>query len=726
LAAERLIDKIVIIGNERVNRDIIVNAIKSKAGQPYSKATIREDVLSLYQLGYFRDVQVDASDTAEGFVLTYVVIEKPVVEDVVLSGNIEIPRDELEAVIEIKRGSVLDLAKVDSSVKEIKKFYTSKGYYGNQVDHEVEYTGANKAVVYFTIDEGVKGHIKEIRFAGNKKFSDRKLRGVLRTKEWNWFSFITKYGKLEMDLLEVDRARVRSFYMDHGYVTARVSEPQITLSSDRKNIVITFDVEEGDQYKLGSLDVTGDLLVEKKELMKEFKSEVGKVYRASLIQKDVLQLTDHYADKGYANADISPITTLDKEKKLVNVVFSVEKRNLVYFGRVQIKGNVKTNDNVIRREIKVAEGDLYSATALRKSRQRIRRTGLFKEVDLAVTPTESREVVDVDVRVEETETGALQFGAGYGSQTGVSGIVSLSQRNLFGRGYKGNIRLEVGESVENYNLDFADPRVLDTEFSAGLSLYSEEYEYSTYDARSTGGKFTVGRQLSDDIRGDLAYVYEEVDISNVDVNASRYIKEQEGTTTTGKVILSFTRNTIDNRFDPSKGLDTTITGSLAGLGGENKFYKGTFSASWFHPVVGDLVLNLKGRIGLVEGYGGKEVPLTEKFFIGGGRTIRGFEWGEAGPVDENNEPLGADKYILFNTELTYPLSKAIGLKVAVFYDVGKGVDDWSDLSPLRHAVGAGIRWYSPAGPIRIDWGYNLDPKGEEKQSAWDFGFGVLY
>ena len=725
-AQERVINKIVIMGNERVSRDVVVNAIKSKAGQPYSQATIREDVLSLYQLGYFRDVQVDASETAEGLVLTYVVIEKPTVEEIVFSGNTEIPRDELEAVLEIKRGSVLDPARVDSSVREIKKLYTSKGYYGNQVAHEVEYTEENTAVIYLTIDEGVKGHIKEIRFTGNKAFSDRKLRSVMRTKEWNLFSWITKYGKLEMDILEVDRSRIRSFYMDHGYVTSQVSEPEITLSSDRKNIVVTFNVQEGDQFLLGSLDVTGDLLVEKDELLKGFKSRVGKVYRSSLIQKDVLWLTDHYADYGYANADISPITTLDREKKLVNVSFEVDKRNLVYFGRVEIRGNVKTNDNVIRRELKVAEGDLYSATALRKSRQRVRRTGLFKEVDLAVTPTESREVVGVDVRVEETETGALQFGAGYSSRYGVSGLVSLSQRNLFGRGYKARIKAEIGESVQNFNFDFNDPRVFDTEFSAGLGLYSEEYKYSTYDTRTTGGVLKVGRELSDTIRGDLSYVFEEVDISNVDANASRFIREQEGASTTGKVILTFTRNTVDNMFDPSAGSDVNISGSAAGLGGDNKFGKGILSASWFHPVAGDLVLNLRGKVGLVEGYGGKEVPLTEKFFIGGGRSVRGFEWGRAGPVDENDEPLGADKFVVFNSELIYPLSKALGLKVAVFYDAGKGLDEWSDLSPVRHAVGAGIRWYSPAGPIRIDWGYNLDPKGNEKQTVWDFGFGVLY
>jgi len=728
LAQQRLIRNIVIFGNERISEEIILHEIKSKVGGPFFKERIREDIKAIYRLGYFRDVQVDVSETTEGVILTFAVIEKPSVEDVVISGNLKVDREDIEEVIEVKRDSVLDMGKVRSSVKEIKKLYTSKGYYGSEVEYRVELIKGNKAVVYFDIAEGVKGYIKKIEFVGNKAFGARKLKRVMQTKEKGWFWWLTKAGTLEMDVLEVDINRIKSFYHDHGYVTVKVSEPEITLSKDRKSIIITIRIEEGDQYMLGSLDIKGDILTTKEELLKGLKSRVGKVYRSSLLHKDLLWLTDRYADEGYAYVDVSPLTGLDREKRLVDLVFKIEKGIKVYINRIEIKGNTKTRDKVIRRELKVAEGDLYGSTLLRKSRRRVKRTGYFKEVDFATSPTEKRELIDLDIRVEEAETGALQFGAGYSSLYGVVGTVSVSHKNLFGLGYKAYAKVEIGEEAEDFSVGFTDPRVLDTQISAGFDVYHETYEYNTYDARVAGGDLKIGREITEDIRADLVYLYEKVKIYNIDENASNYIKKQEGTSTTGKVTLTLTRDTVNDIFNPSRGSKIWVSGSIAGLGGDNYFYKFRSGASWFHPIIGDLILNLRGNIGIVRGYSGEEVPLTEKLYVGGIRTLRGFEYGMAGPVDETNEPIGALNMLAFTTELTYPLSKAIGLKVAVFYDVGKGFDHWDEITPVRHAAGVGIRWYSPMGPIRIDWGFNLDRKPErgEDASVWEFSAGMMY
>jgi outer membrane protein insertion porin family len=433
-----------------------------------------------------------------------------------------------------------------------------------------------------------------------------------------------------------------------------------------------------------------------------------------------------YADDGYAYADVTPRTQLDREQKEVALTFQINKGSVVYFDRISIEGNMKTRDRVIRRELKVAEGERYSATQLRKSRQRVKRTRLFKEVDFAVTPTGERDTVDLDIRVEETETGALQFGAGYSSVFGVTGIVALSQRNLFGYGYKASVKAEIGESVSDFRLGFTNPRVFDGPISAGFDLYNEEFEYDEYDARNTGGDIELGMELTDNITTDLTYQWERVRIFDIDETASQDIKDERGTTTTSGVILGITRNTIDDPFNPSRGSEVRVTGGVAGPGGDNYFYKGTTKASWFHPLIGDLVLNLRGNAGFAEGYNGEEVPLQEKYYVGGGRTLRGFEYGRAGPVDEKGDPQGAEKFATFTTELTYPLSKAIGLKGVAFYDVGKGFDDFGDITPINHAVGLGFRWYSPAGPISIDWGYNLDPEGREKTSVWDFSMGVVY
>jgi outer membrane protein insertion porin family len=731
-APEGVIAELVIFGNERVEEAVIRNEIMSKVGNPFSRDLVREDVEAVYRLGYFRDVQVDVAETREGVILTFVVIEKPFVADIIISGNLELSREDIEEVITVKRDSVLEMDNISASVEEIKKLYTSKRYFGSEVDYGVELQEGNRAIVYFEIIEGVKGYLTKIAFKGNTVFGGRKLRSVMQTKEKGLTWWLTKSGRLELDILEVDIIRIRNLYHDHGYVTVQVSEPEITLSKNKKSIQITISIEEGDQFRLGSLDISGDILTTKEELFKGVKIKVGKVYRSSVVQKDVLWLTDQYADEGYAYVDVSPMTKLDRENKLVHLTYNIDKEVIVHIGRIKIAGNTKTRDKVIRRELKIAEGDLYSSTRLRKSRQRVRRTGYFTEIDLAPTSTEKREVLDLDIRVEEAEMGRLEFGAGYGNVGGVMGSVSLSHGNLFGYGYKAYVRAELGESVMNFSLGFTDPRFLDTPFSLGFDVYKETLEYSTYDADVTGGVIKVGREITDTIRADLSYLFERVRIYNIDDYATQYIWSQRGTTTTGKAMLSLTRNTIDDIYNPTRGSNIWVSGAIAGLGGDNYFYATKGGVSWFHPIIGDLVLNLRGNIGMIRAYNEKEVPLHEKLYVGGINSLRGFERGMAGPIEINEygdiEPSGALNMMSLQTELLYPLSKAIGLRVAAFYDIGKGFDHWDEITPLRHAVGVGLRWYSPFGPIHVDWGYNLSPmpwRGE-KTHVWDFSMGAMF
>jgi outer membrane protein insertion porin family len=680
---------------------------------------------------------------------------------------------------------------LNASVEEIKKLYTSKRYFGSEVDYGVELQEGNRAIVYFEIVEGVKGYLTKIAFKGNRAFGGRKLRSVMETKEKGWIWFLTKSGRLDQDILEVDMSRIRSLYHDHGYVTVQVSEPEITLSENRKSIQITISIEEGDQFRLGSLDLTGDILTTKEELFKGLKSRVNKVYSSSVVQKDVLWLTDQYADEGYAYVDVSPLTMLDREQKLVHLTYKIEKGIVVHIGRIEIAGNTRTRDKVIRRELKIAEGDLYSSSRLRKSRQRVGRTGYFTEVDLAPIPTEKREFLDLDIRVDEADMGRLEFGAGYGNRTGVVGSAAIAHGNLFGLGYKAHLKAEVGERVFNINVGLLDPRFLDTPFSLGFNAFNETYEYDTYDADVTGGVIKVGREITDTIRADFSYLFERVRIHNIDttpgipvaddpltplidesLNAippsgyqpgdDIYDQWERGATTTGKATLTFTRNTINDLYNPTRGSNIWISGFIAGLGGNNYFYGTKGGVSWFHPIVGDLVVHLNATAGMVRAYNdnndGYGVPLHERLYVGGLNTMRGFEHGMAGPLapvvtrvwdhdgdgvaDQpystyGGEPIGALNMVNFQTELLYPLSKALGLRAAAFYDVGKGWGTENDrlhpsidrnIWPLRHAVGVGIRWYSPFGPIRIDWGYNLDPKSGrgEQSNVWDFSMGAMF
>jgi outer membrane protein insertion porin family len=736
-----MIKEIVVFGNERVDKAIILKEITSKVGEPLSQERIREDTKAIYRLGYFRDVQVDVSETKEGVVITFVVIEKPYVADIIISGNVKLNLEDIEKVIGVKRDSVLDMNTVSSSAEEIKKLYATKRYFGSEVDYRVDLEERNRAIVYFDIVEGVKGYLTKITFVGNKAFGSRRLKKIMQTKEKGWIWWITKSGRLETDVLEVDISRIRSLYYDHGYVMVKLSEPEITLSKNKKSIQVTISIEEGDQYRLGSLDITGDILTTKEELLKGLKSKVGKVYRSSVTQKDLLWLTDQYADEGYAYVDVSPLTMLDHEEKLVNLTYKIEKGVKANINRIEIEGNTKTRDKVIRRELKIVEGDLYNATRLRKSRQRVMRTGYFKEVDFAPSPTEKKELIDLGIKVDEAEMGRLEFGVGYGSATGVVGSVGLSHGNLFGLGYKAYLNAEVGQNVMDFKLGFDDPRFLDTPLSVGFDAYKQTFEYNTYDTDVTGGDIKIGWGITDTIRVDLSYLFERVRIYNIDYiyvpGDYIYDEAQKGATITSKATLTLTRNTIDNPYNPTRGSQIWIDGTIAGLGGDNYFYSARGGASWFHPIIGDLVLHLNGNIGIIRGYNNTDVPLPEKFFVGGIRTLRGFEYGMAGPVDRREQPIGALNLVSFQTELLYPLSKALGLRGAVFYDVGKGwgtggVQPYSSIDdsflPLRHGVGVGIRWYSPFGPIRLDWGYNLTPisgRGE-KSNVWDFSMGAMF
>jgi outer membrane protein insertion porin family len=737
LAQERVIKEVVVFGNERVDKAIILKEIGSKVGDPFSQARVREDIKAIYRLGYFQDVQVDVSETAGEIILTFAVIEKPFVANIVISGNLNLKQEEIEGVVEVKRDSVLEMGKVRSSVKEIKKLYTAKRYFGSEVDYRVELDKGNKAVVYFDIVEGVKGYLTTITFAGNHVFGARRLKSVMKTKEKGLIWWLTKSGKLETDVLELDINRIKGLYLDHGYVTVKVSEPEITLSKDKKSIQITIRIEEGNQYRLGSLDITGDILTTKEKLLKGLTSKVQKVYRSSVVHKDLLWLTDQYADEGYAYVDVSPLTALDHEKRLVQLTFNITKGVEAYINRIAMAGNTKTRDKVIRRELKIAEGDLYSSTRLRKSRERVMRSGYFKEVDFAPGPTEKKELIDLDIRVEENEMGRLEFGAGYSNVKGVVGSIGLSHGNLFGRGYKAYIKTEIGQNVFDYSVGFTDPRFLDSRVSLGFDVFRETTKYNYYDVDVIGGDIKFGTELTDTIRADLVYLYEKVRIYDVDTGVYEkgdYIFDQSllGWNATSKVTLTITRDTIDNPYNPTKGSKIWVSGAIAGLGGDNYFYSASGGASWFHPLVGDLVLNLRGNAGMIRGYNNAEVPLTEKFYVGGINNLRGFEHGMAGPVDVHQEPIGALNMVTFTTEFLYPLSKSLGLRGAVFYDIGKGwgggAGSENSFTPLRQAAGVGIRWYSPFGPIRIDWGYNLSPisgRGE-KSNVWDFSMGAMF
>lgn len=726
--AEENIYKIMILGNVKVEEGVIRGAIKSRDGGPFSVEKVREDLRSIFDLGYFTDVQVDIKSTPQGKEVIFIVVEKPSIKEITIKGNEKVKLDDIKEKMTFKPRSILNLEKVKENVEQIRKLYFSKGYYGIKVETNVDYLETNEAVVTFTISEGPKGHIQKIVFKGNKKIKTSQLKKLMTTKQKNIFSIITKTGTLDEDVLKNDLQLLTAYYFDQGYLEAKISEPNIDLSNPKK-IRIKIEIVEGPQYRLGNIDFKGDLLTTKEDLFKVLKIKRNDVYSNTSIRKDVNALTEKFANQGYAYVEINPETSVDNKNLLVHLTFEIEKKKRVSYEKIQVVGNAKTRDKVIRRELQVAEGELYSASDMNKSRDRLKRTGFFKEVELTTSRGSTEEKINLDIKVEEAPTGALSFGIGYSSIESVVGTVSISDRNLFGYGYHGSFKVALGWETQNFRLSFTDPYFLGYPYAAGIDLYHENVEiFDTYSYKIIGGDIRFGKELTDKIRIDAMYKLENINVYNVTDDASIYIKDQEGKKTTSAISLSPSIDTRDDYFNPRRGGKHSLFIQNAGgvLGGDNYFVKVMGETSWFFPTPLSTTVNLRAKAGMISGYGGKKVPIYEKFFVGGLQTVRGFEYGMAGPIDINEEPMGGEKMVAFNAELIFPLAREIGLKGAVFWDIGKGFDRLSDITPLKTAVGAGIRWFSPFGPIHIDIGFNLSPKKGEKGHVLDFTAGTVY
>ena len=744
--AEENIFKIMILGNVKVEEGVIRGAIKSREGGPFSVEKVREDLRSIFDLGYFTDVQIDIKSTPQGKEVIFIVVEKPSIKDIAIKGNVKVKYDDIKEKMNLKLRSILNLEKVKEDSEQIRKLYFSKGYYGVKVEYKVDYLETNEAVVTFAISEGPKGHIQKIVFKGNKKIKSSQLKKLMATSQWNILSLITKSGTLDEDVLKNDLQLLNAYYIDQGYLEAKISGPKLDLSNPKK-IRVEIEVVEGPQYRVGNIDFKGDLLTTKEALFKTIKLKRGAVYSNSAIRKDINALTENFANQGYAYVEINPETSVDSKNLIVHLIYDIDKKKPVSYEKIQIVGNTKTRDKVIRRELQVAEGELYSAGDMNKSRDRLKRTGYFKEVDFATSRGSTEEKINLDIKTEEAPTGALSFGVGYSSIERVVGSVSISDRNLFGLGYHAVLRASLGFLTQDFRFSFTDPYFIGYPFAAGFDVYHENVEiFSTYSYRITGGDIRFGKELSEKFRIDMMYKLENVNVYNVSFDASRIIQEQTGKKTTSAFSFTPSMDTRDDYYHPKSGARHAIFIQNAGglLGGDNYFVKVVGDTSWYFPMPLNTTLNLRGKAGMIWGYAGRKVPIYERFWVGGAQTIRGFEYGMAGPVDRNNDPVGANYMLIFNSELIFTLAREIGLRGAVFFDIGKAwgvrgestniidpftgllVKDISKNRGIKFGVGPGIRWFSPFGPINIDLGFNLNPKQGEKHHVIDFNAGTVW
>ena len=614
-------------------------------------------------------------------------------------------------------------------MQQLRAIYLEKGFYQVEIDTSTRPVGEGEVELVFTIEEGEKHNIATVRFTGNEAFSDRQLRGVMETKARSLFSILTGSGTLVEDVLQEDRQRLINHYHNHGYLEARVGNPSVEVHPSRRRIDITVPITEGSQYRMGTIDLVGDTDVPLVEIKHMISTKEGAVFRRSAFGQDLYALNQRYTEMGYAYVKVDYSSQIDPERQVIDVTLLVDKGEEVRIGRIVITGNISTRDKVIRRNITFQEGDLFNSADLRKSRRKIMNLGFFEAVDFIPRPREDT-VIDIDIELKEKLTGAFSLGIGYSSEDQIAGQLRLSESNLFGRGQSLQAMVEYGSVRKNFSIAFNEPAVFDTKYSFGFKVYDTTREWDEYTWNARGGRLTLGRSIGEFFRGFLTAKHETVDVSDVDPDASQTIKDQEGKSTTNSLQLTLIRDSRDNFFNPRKGNRTVLSGEYAGgfLSGDNYFTKYTAETSQYVPLFWKLVFMARGRIGVVEGFDDREVPVYERFYVGGIYSVRGFELRSIGPKDENGDPTGGFSELVFNFEVIVPISEGQGVNMVFFFDAGNAWDDGESInvSDLRTGAGLGIRWLSPMGPFRLEWGWNLNPEPGEPGGDWAFAVGTVF
>ncbi|MDQ7838405.1 MAG: outer membrane protein assembly factor BamA [Thermodesulfobacteriota bacterium] len=723
------IGEVFFSGNRRIESEAIRTHIKSKPGDIFNKDRLSEDMRSIFAMGYFTEINIDVKDSPEGKIVTFMVTEKPVIKDIKVEGNIGVETEKVKEVISVRTNSILKLKDIQESEEKIRSLYREKGYYGTLLDHKLSDLPNNEAILTFSIKEGEKVHIKEIRFVGNKVFGSKQLKDMLETTERGFLSWLTSSGILNRDVLERDLSKITSFYYNNGYIEAKIGEPEI--EHKEKFIFITIPIEEGSQFTVGSVDIEGKLIKPKEELLSILKIRQEKTYSRDVLRKDILVLTDVYADAGYAYAEVAPEIAKDDMGKKVNITFFIQPGGKVHFDRIEISGNTKTRDKVIRRELRIAEGDQFNAEGLRKSNQRLQRLGFFEDVNIAPVKGTDETKMDLNVEIKEKPTGAFSIGGGYSSVEHFIGMAEISQRNLFGRGQELSLRAQTSSRSTRYNLSFTEPYFLDTKLATGVDLFNWETEYDDYTKKSTGGGLRLGYPLTDNLRVFGGYRFEDATMSDVSSTASWVIVESMDIHVTSSLNAAIERDTRNSYVDPTAGSINSFSIEYAGgfLGGDSAYTKYTAKSGWYYPLFWDTVGHINGAIGYVKENPDGKLPVYEKFYLGGLNSVRGFKFGDISPIDPaTGERIGGEKMLLFNVEYIFPLIKKAGLKGVVFFDAGNAFreEDSYNLTDLRTSVGFGFRWFSPIGPLRLEWGYNIDPEPGEKSSSWDFTIGGAF
>jgi len=750
---ENRVVEIRVEGNKRVEAEAIRRALRTKVGQALTPANSAQDLRAVWALGYFQDVELLVQRLPRGVAYVVRVAERPIVRLVQLRGNEELSQEDLKEDIEVKPATILDMETVRSSVRKIQAKYVEKGFFLAEVTHQLKpVEGSPGSVdVIFVTNERAKVMVKQISFIGAQKVSAEELKETMITREGGFLSFFTGEGTYRQEAFERDLQVIQYAYFDRGFINVRVDKPTVQLSADKRFIYITIRIVEGEPYDIGKIDFGGDLLpdVTKAQMQSLMRSRSGARFNRTQLSQDILAVSDVYYDRGYAYANINPVTGVNADSKLVDLTFEVQKGPQVTVERIDVVGNNKTRDKVIRRELRVYEGELYSGTGVRRSRERVTALGFFETVEITQRPGSTDDTIVLQVEVKEKATGTFQVGLGFSNVENFIFTAQVSQNNFLGWGQSVSASAQISGLRSLVQLSFYDPYFLDTNYLLSAEFFRVQADYEGFIRNSTGGSVSIGYQFIDDLLGTIGYSREYVNVEAGQNLGAVLLANQflSGVTSAARLSLSFDRR--DNRLFPSRGFIHygSVETAPALLGGTFLFNRYTAYSRLYFPMPLGFVFKTNATIGYIQQLDqDKPLPISELYYVGGINSVRGYFLRSISPsvkVPRSGSPdasvtdflVGGNKQLVFNFELEFPIFEKAGLRGVLFYDAGNAFatterffQDRQDKLPLGlfHAAGFGFRWFSPIGPLRFEWGIPLTRRPEDDRILFEFTIGNFF
>lgn len=732
--AAGVVRAITVKGNRRVEPETVKSYLKFGVGDQYSSYNVDESLQSLFGTGLFSDVSIDMN----GSTVIVIVEENPVINQVAFEGNKEVDDASIAAEVQSKTRAIYTRARVQSDIQRILDLYQVRGIFTAKVEAKIIKLPHNRVNLVYEIVEGDATKVKSINFIGNEAFSDGQLKDVITTGESGLLSFFKSNDIYDPDRLNVDRELVRRYYLSNGYADARVLNAVADIDADGEAFFITFTLDEGALYTVGNVDIeTTVAAIDVNSLGSDVLTKPGSVYNAKKIDETIEALTLAVSAQGYAFAQVRPRIDRDPIGRTIGITYVIEEGPRVYIERINVYGNTRTKDYVIRREFNLVEGDAYNRLLVNNARKRLQGLGFFDKVNIATEPGSTHDRIVLNVSVVEKNTGELSFGAGYSTSEGVIGDVSITERNLLGNGQF--LRLSVGGSFERQQVDlsFTEPRFLDMNLAAGFDLFHKEIDRtdeSHFKNRKTGGSLRLGFPVAEDITGAVRYTFVRDDIFEVTNGASLAIRDQEGVANISSVGYSLTYDTRNHPRSPNRGLYASVSQDFAGVGGDVNYLRTVGEVRAYYPLWNKVTL--VGRVigGYIVGTGGDDVRLNDLFYKGG-ETVRGFKNGGLGPRDKSTgDALGGKVFYAGTVEARFPIpyvTESTGISAAIFADAGSvhdidlpagvSANTISDDDKIRASVGGSILWDSPMGPIRADMSYVLEKADFDEEEVFRFG-----